>query len=229
MRSVDLVQKYFNREAERFDAIYENDKPWSQQLGDLLFRRVILERFSLVINATGAPGRAALDVGCGPGRYGLELARRGASLCVGVDVAPSMIEIARRESERLQLTDRCQWAVSEWLEYQDTRRFDAVFAMGYFDYLEQPLPHLEKMIGASRGHVFASFPKRWTLRTAPRKLRFLLARGFVRFYDRKEILELFRRAGRLECLSLVDLGRDFVAVYDAGSAAALSGARRDPP
>lgn len=219
MRSLDLVNSYFNREAERFDAIYEKDKPVHQQLGDAIFRRVIHERYSLVMNALGAQGRSMLDVGCGPGRYGIELARRGAKRCVGVDVAQAMIDIARAEADKAGVAKKCAWHVSDWLSWKSDETFDAVVAMGYYDYLEDPLPHLEKMIAAApKGRVFASFPKRWTVRTGLRIVRFKLQHGFVRFYSRTEVLELFRRAGQVKCLSLVDLGRDYVAIYDAGAA-----------
>jgi len=217
MRSLDLVHSYFNREAERFDAIYEKDKPIHHRIGDASFRRVILERYSLVVNAIGAPGAHVLDVGCGPGRYGIELARRGAARCVGVDVAPAMIDIARAEAQRAGVADRCAWTVADWLAWRSEESFDAVVAMGYYDYVEDPLPHLEKMIGRARGRVFASFPKRWTLRTGLRIVRFKLAKGFVRFYTRREVVGLFRHAGHSRFLSLVDLGRDYVTIYDAGA------------
>ena len=223
MRSLERVNSYFEREAERFAAIYERDKPAQQRLGDWLFRRVILERYSLVVNAIGAPGSSVLDIGCGPGRYGIELARRGAGRSVGIDVAAAMIDIARREAERAGVASHCEWTVSDFLSYPGGETFDAVVAMGYFDYLEEPLPHLRKMIGHARGRVFASFPKRWTVRTGLRILRFRLAGGFVRFYSRREVLSLFREAGRIDCLALVDLGRDYVAIYDAGAAGARSG------
>ena len=223
MRSLERVNSYFDREAERFDAIYERDKPLHQRVGDWLFRRVILERYSLVVNAIGAPGSSVLDVGCGPGRYGIELARRGARRCVGVDVAPAMIDIARSEATAAEVASRCEWAVSDFLSYAAADKFDAVVAMGYFDYLEEPLPHLSKMIGQARGRVFASFPKRWTLRTGLRVVRFKLARGFVRFYSRGEVLGLFRQAGDVACLAVVDLGRDYVVIYDAGAAAVKAG------
>jgi len=223
MRSLQRVNSYFDREAERFAAIYERDKPLAQRLGDWIFRRVILERYSLVLNAIGAPGASVLDVGCGPGRYGIELARRGARRCVGVDVAAAMIDIARREATKAGVADRCEWAVSEFLAYESAETFEAVVAMGYFDYLEEPLPHLRKMIGHARGRVFASFPKRWTLRTGLRVARFRLARGFVRFYSRGDVLALFREASGIACLALVDLGRDYVAIYDAGAAASRAG------
>lgn len=48
---------------------------------------------------TMAPGTRVLDVGCGPGRHALELARRGHRV-VGVDVSQTFIDIARTSAER---------------------------------------------------------------------------------------------------------------------------------
>jgi 2-polyprenyl-3-methyl-5-hydroxy-6-metoxy-1,4-benzoquinol methylase len=218
MPSPSSVPEHFDRDAARFDAIYDGERSWLQRLGDRLLRGVVLERFRLAVNIVGAPGRAILDVGCGSGRYGIELARRGAARCVGIDAAPQMIAIARRRAEEAGVAPRCEWTVSEWLACPPPGTFDAVIAMGYFDYLPDPGPHLEKMIAAAQGHVLASFPKRWTLRTVSRKLRFRLAGTFVRFYSRREVLDLFRLTGEPQCLSLVDLGRDYVAIYNAASA-----------
>jgi SAM-dependent methyltransferase len=44
------------------------------------------------------PGRAALDVGCGEGRVGAELVRRGYRV-VGVDSSPKMVELASHQHE----------------------------------------------------------------------------------------------------------------------------------
>src|SRR5437762_6874581 len=126
MRSLDLVNSYFNREAERFAAIYEKDKPAYQRLGDALFRRVMLERYSLVVSAIGAPNTSMLDVGCGPGRYGIELARRGAARCVGLDVASTMIDIARNQADLAGVAECCEWVVADWLSWSDEDQFDAV-------------------------------------------------------------------------------------------------------
>ncbi len=95
--------------------------------------------------------------------------------------------------------------------------FDVVVAAGYFDYLEDPVPHLRKMVEVSRGHIYVTVPKRWEIRVPIRTLRFALSGGFVRFYSRREFLQIAREAGlSLDCVSLVDLGRDWVAVIRTG-------------
>ena len=92
-------------------------------------------------------------------------------------------------------------------------RFDVVVATGYFDYIENPAADLRKMVELCLGRIFASFPKRWEFRVPVRKLRFALERGFVRFYSKREVLSLFAKAGvATERLSLIDLGRDLIAV-----------------
>jgi 2-polyprenyl-3-methyl-5-hydroxy-6-metoxy-1,4-benzoquinol methylase len=221
MRSLDLVHRHFDHAAERFDAIYESDKPLYQRIGDAVFRQVIHERYKLITNAAAAANKTVLDVGTGPGRYPIELARRGAVRCVGVDVSAEMLDIARREAEKVGVADRCEWHESDYLSWEPplrSQRFDVVIATGYFDYLERPEQHLTKMLSQARAQVFATFPKRWELRTPLRVARFKLANGFVRFYSRGEVKSVFAAVGDVRHLSLVDLGRDYVAVYDAGAA-----------
>lgn len=218
MKSLDRVRDYFNREAARFDAIYDRRKPWTQRVVDRLFRGVVVERFRLICNlAPGSDAWSVLDVGCGSGRYAIALARAGARRVVGVDVATVMIDLARSEAERAGVDQRCTFLTGSFLDVEITERFDVVVATGYFDYLEDPLPHLQKMLALSKGRVFASFPKRWEYRVPVRKVRFALERGFVRFYSRRE-LHALAGATLLEDgrVSVIDLGRDWIVVFRNG-------------
>ena len=214
MNSSSIVRKHFDRAAARFDAVYDEHKPAYQRVIDRLFRRVVVERFQLICNLAPLPGDwEVLDVGCGSGRYALALAREGARRVVGVDFAEEMIRIALAETERLGLSDVCKFHVAEFRNFTLDERFEAVVATGYFDYLAEPEVDLAKMKAMCSGRIFASFPKRWEWRVPIRKLRFLLSRSFVRFYSRSEVLRLFDDAGiPPEKLSLIDLGRDWIAV-----------------
>lgn len=214
MKSQDLVRNYFDREAQRFDAIYEARKPLSQRLVDRFFRGVVIERFQLIVNLAPMSGPwTVLDAGCGSGRYALALAAAGASRVVGVDAAPAMIDLARRQAEEAGIAARCEFHVAPFLDYRTDERFDVVVATGYFDYLEDPVSHLRRMVERCRGRIFASIPKRWEWRVPTRKVRFAIEKGFVRFYSRREVEAMMQAAGiPAERWSLIDLGRDWVAV-----------------
>lgn len=209
----NLVRDYFNREALRFDAIYERDKPVLQRLVDSL-RRVVVERFRLLCTVAPLPGPwSALDVGCGSGRYSIAFAQHGAIRVVGVDLAASMTDLAAAEARRAGVSDRCDFITAPFLEYRSDERFDVVVAMGYFDYLDEPVPHLRKMLELCGGRVFLSLPKRWEVRVPIRKLRFAVEKGFVRFYSRREVERLMSQAGvAASQWCLIDLGRDWIAV-----------------
>ena len=214
MSSRERVHRYFERAAARFDAIYEGEKPWTQRLVDLAFRKVVLERFRLIVTLAPVPGEwRVLDVGCGPGRYAVALARAGAAEVHGVDVSETMIALARAAVERAGVAGRCRFTVARFSAFDAPGPFEAIVATGYFDYLDDPLPDLAKMVRLARGRIFATFPKRWEVRVPIRRLRFALAGGFVRFYSRRETEALFAAAGVAEDrLTIIDLGRDWVAV-----------------
>lgn len=216
------VRNHFDKDAVRFDAIYEPQKPIPQRIVDRLFRAVVLERFRLVCNLAPRPGSwTVLDVGCGSGRYGIALAREGATRAVGIDFSSAMISLAKREAAEAGFSERCLFHVGEFLEHADPEVFDVVLAMGYFDYLTDPLPHLKKMAGLCRGHLFASFPKRWEWRVPTRKMRFLVQKGFVRFYGRGDVEALVQAAGLPEeRVSILSMDRDWILIARPGPAGA---------
>ena len=211
---LEVVRRHFDRDATRFDSIYETKKPVHHRVMDR-FRQVVVERFNLIRNL--APQSAGewtvLDVGCGSGRYSVTLAAEGARRVVGVDVSEEMIRLARSDAEAAGVGERCEFHRAAFLDFRTDETFDVSVATGYYDYMDDPLPHLQKMKAHTRGRIFASFPKRWDYRVPVRKARFVWVRGFVRFYARHEVVSLFDRAGfARERVSLIDLGRDWIAV-----------------
>jgi SAM-dependent methyltransferase len=59
------------------------------------FTRGTVQEVDFLVDALGlAAGMSVLDVGCGPGRHSLELARRGITV-EGVDLSPDFVRLAR--------------------------------------------------------------------------------------------------------------------------------------
>lgn len=218
MNTLNVVRDYFNRQATRFDAIYDADKPWLDRVIDRL-RSVVVVRYRLICNLAPSGGPwTALDVGSGSGRYCISFAQSGATDVVGIDVAQSMNDFAAAEARRAGVERQCRFETSGFLEYHADRRFDVVVAMGYFDYLDDPLPHLNKMLALCQGRAFLSFPKRWELRVPIRRLRFSLEKGFVRFYSRREVTRLMAEAGvPSDRWSLINFDRDWIVVIRVAS------------
>jgi SAM-dependent methyltransferase len=71
-------------------------------------------------------GMRVLDLGCGPGRHSLELARRGMH-CVGIDHAASFIELARSSAAAEGL--EVQFEVGDVRELSGYDGFDAVVCL----------------------------------------------------------------------------------------------------
>ena len=77
--------------------------PWEDDTESQLAQlRSLLERIE---DGCDSSGRTALDLGCGTGRYAIELAKRGWDV-VGVDIVPKAVELARQLAHEANVTAR---------------------------------------------------------------------------------------------------------------------------
>lgn len=101
-----------------------------------------------LIELTGVTdGARILDVGCGPGRHSLELARRGYEV-VGVDISETFIDLALEEAASQGL-DNASFAVADARSLAFDAEFDLVISLcqGAFGLTRGP--------GGSPGHAAA--------------------------------------------------------------------------
>jgi SAM-dependent methyltransferase len=182
-------QAYFDRVAEEFNAHYADRKHPLTALVDRVFRQGMVQRFEYVTSR----------MDCGPGHYMAALAgNRGAAAAVGLDFAPAMIEVARRNVSAWGLESSCRLATGDFMTYPFDEPFDTVLAIGYYDYVIGRAAldaHFRRMLDLARRRVVASFPARWSFKTLPR-WAWLTARGCpVQFYSTAEIRALMARMG----------------------------------
>jgi SAM-dependent methyltransferase len=136
-----------------------------------------------------------LDVGCGSGRYCVELARRGAAQVVGLDVSRRILALAEALAARHHVADRCRFLHQDVMDFEDAEGFDIVIANGFFDYVRDPdrvFTHLRPLV---RHALVASFPTRWAFRVPFRWAWLALHRCPVWFFTRTDVSGFCDRAG----------------------------------
>lgn len=187
----ERTKAFFHRYAGGFNAIYGNTNGPLNTLINRLFRRSMYLRFARTMEGCEPViGASVLDIGCGPGHYALELARRGAGRVVGVDFAEGMISIARQQAEAAGLADRCEFSVGDFNQFAEREPFDYTIVMGFMDYVAQPVPLVQKVVALTRRKAFFSFPAARGLLAWQRQLRYR-SRCPLFLYHRDQLNALF--------------------------------------
>lgn len=188
------VASYFQRRADKFDALYERERTL-HYLANRVFRRGLYQRVELTLAALdGLEDFTVLDVGCGSGRNSALFIEAGARRVVGIDVSPRMVELAN-QYVRSKDVKGCEFMVADFLQHELGEKFDAAIALGVFDYTAEPEVWLKRMTGFCQGRVIASFPGTSLLRSPFRKFRYALRNCPVYFYTRQQIEALARHCG----------------------------------
>jgi SAM-dependent methyltransferase len=93
----------------------------------LPFTRGTQQEVDFLVDILGLPkGVRILDIGCGPGRHSLELARRG--YCTfGVDISGAFIELAERRAKAEGLT--AEFRVADARQLDLPQQFDAAICL----------------------------------------------------------------------------------------------------
>ncbi len=200
------LKDYFNIKAPGFDAIYTGKKNRLAAWLDSLLRWDMMARFEETMRECGdVRGGEILDVGCGSGRYGIELAKRGA-VVTGVDAAGEMLAIARQLARDEGVDGNCSFVDGDFLPLRFDRSFTVTLAIGFFDYTADPMPYLRKMKQVTTGRMIATFPRFWTWRAPLRKIRLALGGCPVRFYTRGRVHNLMRASG-WACWNVKKIGK----------------------
>ena len=192
------IAKYWNDIANEFDAIYTGNKSPIARSLDRWLRRDIYQRFDWVMREAGSVaelrGMTICDIGCGSGRFVTSLAKRGAYV-TGVDFAPEMLKLAAQLAEKQGVADRCKYVLRDVLDWKTNERFDLVIAIGFWDYIADPLPRLQVIRGLTKTTFLSAWPRAATLRSAIRKVRLRVDGCPVYFFTLPQVEDYLKRAG----------------------------------
>ncbi|HVI09035.1 MAG TPA: methyltransferase domain-containing protein [Candidatus Binatia bacterium] len=189
------IANYWNNIANQFDAIYTGDKNPVMRSLDHWLRRDIYQRFEWVMKEAGdARGMSICDVGCGSGRFVASLAQRGAQV-TGVDFAPEMLRLSEQLAEKTGVKERVKFALSDVLDYKTDETFDMVIAIGFWDYVADPLPRLKVIRSLTRNTFLSAWPRAGTMRAAIRSVRLPAMGCPVYFFTLPQVEDYLKRAG----------------------------------
>ena len=212
--STRAVGRFFDAYAANFDAIYGHTKR-RHALGrwiDRAFRQVMVRRFEETLRQTQNPAiRSVLDVGCGSGRYAVAFAQQKKEV-VGIDIAAGMLEIARDSIASLHVASRVELVLGDYLSVRFDRTFDAACLMGFFDYVEDPVPVLKKLTAEVTGAFYASFPKSKGFLARQRRVRYRLRGCPLWLYAKRDVEDALIASGFAGLYEIRDFGRDWYAV-----------------
>jgi len=213
MVSKRSISEFFDSYACDFNAIYGTKKTFLNILINRYFRKSMMLRYAKTIECCyPIEGKSVIDIGCGPGHYGIALANKGARLVCGIDFAEGMIELARKNAESAGVGDRCEFILGDFITSPIKDKFDYSIVMGFMDYIEKPRELVEKVLSITELKAFFSFPVDGGILAWQRKLRYK-KRCDLFMYTKEQVYELFKN---MTCrkIEVEKISRDFfVTVY----------------
>jgi ubiquinone/menaquinone biosynthesis C-methylase UbiE len=208
----DRTEEFFDRYAADFDSIYGNDNRALERVINRLFRHSMVVRYEKTLEGCRpVEGRSVIDIGCGPGHYGIALARAGAKKVLGLDFAPGMLKIAREHAEAAGVAQRCSFVRGDFLAYPIPERFDYAIVMGFMDYVSDPRQIIDRVLSIVSRHAFFSFPKDGGVLAWQRKWRYR-NRCDLFLYRKEQIQGLLSPTGA--SFSIESIGRDFFVTLE---------------
>lgn len=208
MEIKDKVLNHFEAVSQDFSRIYNGEQDSIfYRLVDLLFRKQILQRRrELILSLSGnLKGKKVLDIGCGPGIYAIDLAKKGAEAVLGIDISTTMIQLAEENAERYGLAEVCKFKNMDFMETNFQNSFDIIIAAGIFDYIKEPKDFLLKIKTLMNEKAILSFPIKWTIMT-PIRMLWLLKRGCPNFYYSKRYIQKMLNLYGIRILSIDRIG-----------------------
>ncbi|NQT46499.1 MAG: methyltransferase domain-containing protein [Candidatus Omnitrophica bacterium] len=192
------VHDHFQKVSGAFDSIYSGEqRSFIYRMVDILFRRRILEgrRNAILEFASPVKDKDILDIGCGPGRYVVMLAKDEPSSILGLDMSDSMIELAKRLAAERGITDICKFEKGGFLKKEFDKKFDIIIAAGVADYTSDPKVFLSKIKDILNERAIISFPVKWTIFTPIRMLWLFKRKCPNYYYSNSDIKRLVKECG----------------------------------
>jgi 2-polyprenyl-3-methyl-5-hydroxy-6-metoxy-1,4-benzoquinol methylase len=206
--AVKRTADFFDSYAHDFSAIYGTSNSLKDRIINGLFRKSMMIRYRKTLEGCEpVEGKRVLDIGCGPGHYGIALAKKGVKHVLGLDFAPAMIDLARENARAAGVEEICEFVCDDFISRSFDQKFDYSVLMGFMDYIADPASVIRKAVSITSSRVFFSFPADGGFLAWQRKLRYR-RRCDLYLYSEAGLHRLFQDAGASE-VRIERIERDF--------------------
>lgn len=196
MTDENKVKNHFERSIAEFDLLYTEKKSSIRRFIDRRFRYDNYERYNLTLKeCENIRGKRVLDIGCGSGRYCIDLAKMGAEKVVGVDLADTAIKMACSLADDNSVSESCSFVLGDFMDCSFEQPFSVSLAIGVMDYVSDPVPLISKMRQVTTEKLIMTFPSKSTYRMAIRKIRYWIRGCPLYFYNADDIKRIMKNAG----------------------------------
>ena len=205
------VSIFFDVYAHDFSSIYKEDtkkRSSFNKLMDKWFRFGIEERFNITIDSIKKDSiKSVLDIGCGPGHFVVKFLEQEKDI-TALDIAPSMLEITKQRVEAMGKKE-VDFVLEDYLEYKPNKKFDAACVMGFFDYVEEPVKVLKKLLNDVEKEIYISIPDNRGILALQRRVRYKLRNCPLFLYSKKYLEQCLKDAGCFEISEITDMDRGY--------------------
>ena len=206
------VSVFFDGYAHDFSSIYKEDtkkRSSFDKLMDKWFRLGIEQRFEKTLNEVKKNDiKSVLDIGCGPGHFVVKFIEYGKKV-TALDIAPSMLEITKQRVEPLKKDLEVDFVLKDYLDFEPKEKYDAACVMGFFDYVEDPVLVLKKLLKDTEKEIYISIPDNRGILAFQRKVRYRLRNCPLFLYSRDYLEQCLTEAGCIDSSEISDIDRGF--------------------
>jgi SAM-dependent methyltransferase len=206
------VSIFFDGYAHDFSSIYKEDtkkRSAFDKLMDKLFRKDIEDRFDTTVEGISKDSiQSVLDIGCGPGHFVVKFLEQGKHV-TALDIAPSMLEITKQRVQAMDSEAQVEYVLEDYAEHEFSNTFDAACVMGFFDYVEDPVSILKKLLREVDKEIYISIPGDQGFLAWQRKVRYKQRNCPLYLYSKEFLVNCLKEAGCFEISEIADTGRGY--------------------
>tara|TARA_Y100000389_G_scaffold203982_1_gene254387 strand:+ start:3123 stop:3794 length:672 start_codon:yes stop_codon:yes gene_type:complete len=206
------VSVFFDGYAHDFSSIYKEDtkkRSSFDKLMDRWFREGIAERFDRTVEGVSKDSiKSVLDIGCGPGHFVVKFLEQGKKV-TALDIAPSMLEITKQRVKAMNKEEEVKFILEDYLDYRPKEKLDAACVMGFFDYVEDPVKVLKKLLEDVKKEIYISIPDNKGILAFQRKIRYKLRNCPLFLYSKEYLVECLKEANCFEISEIDEMDRGY--------------------